>query len=156
MAEERKPKMSIDELEAVLVNLPGEEWDDLLDRVLSQRESLEAEIDPAILERAHRTLEDIRAGRGETIPAEDVLDMLEPPTVPELEAVAMQIPADERAELVDRLIAGLSGRDGYDPEWVTELNRRVDEIEAGTAKTVPAEEVFAKMRARRNARSLSR
>jgi hypothetical protein len=77
MAEERKPKMSIDELEAVLVNLPGEQWDDLLDRVLAQRESLEEEIDPAILERAQRTLEDIRAGRVQTVPAEEVLDMLD-------------------------------------------------------------------------------
>lgn len=77
MSKQGKPKMSIEEIETVLVNLPGEEWDDLLDRVLSQRESLEEEIDPAILERAQRTLEDIRAGRVKTIPAEEVLDMLD-------------------------------------------------------------------------------
>jgi hypothetical protein len=45
------------------------------DEVLA--ESLKEEIDPAILERARRTMADIRAGREKTIPADEVLDMLD-------------------------------------------------------------------------------
>jgi hypothetical protein len=37
MAEERKPKMSIDEIEAVLLDLPGEQLDELMDRLATHR-----------------------------------------------------------------------------------------------------------------------
>lgn len=155
MPEEGKRKMSIEEIEAVLLDLPTEQLDELLGRIVSQRAGADDDYNAAELAEARRRSEDMRSGRVKPVPFEQMLDLLETPTVPELEAAAMQIPADDRAELVDRLIAGLSGTDGRDPEWLAELNRRIDEAEAGTARTVPAEEVFAKMRARRNAHSLS-
>lgn len=77
MAEERKPRMSIAEIEAVLVEMPDEQFDELIDRVVAQKRRVEDEIDPAILERARRTMDDIRAGREKTVPAEEVLDMLD-------------------------------------------------------------------------------
>jgi hypothetical protein len=77
MAEERKPRMSIAEIEAVLVEMPDEQFDELIDRVVAQKRRVEDEIDPAILERARRTMDDIRAGRENTVPAEEVLDMLD-------------------------------------------------------------------------------
>ena len=147
--------MSIEEIEAVLLDLPTEQLDELLERVITQRVSVEDEIDPAVLAEAQQRSEDMTTGRVKPVPFEQLINHVEPPTVHALEVAAMQIPAEDRAELVDRLISGLTGTDGADPEWLAELNRRIDEVDAGTAKTVPAEEVFARMRARRNARSLS-
>lgn len=80
---------------------------------------------------------------------------LEAPTVADLEAAAMQIEADDRAELADRLIASLLGRESYDPEWVAILERRMDEIQSGRANTLSEEEFFARLSARRHARSVS-
>jgi hypothetical protein len=76
MTEERKP-MSIEELESALMELPGEQMDDLLNRILSRRAAYEEEIDPVVLERARRTVADIRSGRETTVPADEVLDMLD-------------------------------------------------------------------------------
>lgn len=146
--EEGKPPMSIQEIEAVLVALPDEQLDGLWDRVVSQRVGAEEEIEPEILAEARRRLQDMRSGRVASVPFEQMLD--------DLEAAAMQIPSDDRAALADRLISSLTGTFGYDPEWIAELNRRIDEVAAGTAVSVPAEQVFAKMRARREAGSLSR
>jgi putative addiction module component (TIGR02574 family) len=156
MTEERKPPMSIQEIEAVLVDLPDEQLDDLLGRVMSQRTGTDDDIDPAVLAEAHRRLDEMKSGRVTPVPFEQLLDELETPTISELEAAASRISYDDRAALVDRLIVGLTGRNGYDPVWLAELNRRIDEVEAGTAKSVPAEEVFAKMKARRDAGSLPR
>lgn len=77
MTEERKPPMSIEEREAALMELPDEQIDDLLDRIRSRRVAYEEEIDPAVLERARRTVADIRSGRETTVPADEVLDMLD-------------------------------------------------------------------------------
>lgn len=76
MTEERKPPMS-KELETALMELPDEQMDDLLNRIRSRRTAYEEEIDPAVLERARRTVADIRSGRETTFPAEEVLDMLD-------------------------------------------------------------------------------
>jgi putative addiction module component (TIGR02574 family) len=76
-------------------------------------------------------------------------------SIDEIEAVALELPQEERAELIDRLIAGLADEEGRDPQWMAELNRRIDAVEAG-ATGVPAEEVFARMRARRDAGSIPR
>lgn len=72
-------------------------------------------------------MEEIRAGRMEAIEAEEVLAELE------------------------RMVDG--EWEGPDPEWTTELNRRIDEAEAGTAVTRSAEAVFSDMRARRATRT---
>ena len=40
------------------------------------------------------------------------------------------------------------GGDDADPAWDAELLRRIESVRNGTAKTVPAEEVFAEIRAR--------
>lgn len=140
--------MSIADIEAVLVDLPDEQLDGLLGRVMSQRTGVEDVIDPVVLAEAHRRLDEMKAGRVTPVPFEQLLD--------DLEAVAMAIPEGGRAALADRLIVGLTGTNGYDPEWLAELNRRIDEAEAGTSNSIPAEEVFARMKAGRDARSLSR
>jgi hypothetical protein len=77
MAHERKGKMSIEEMEAALKDLPAEQLDGLFDRVLSDRIGGEDEIDPAILAEARRRLDDMKAGRVMPVPFEQLLDDLD-------------------------------------------------------------------------------
>jgi putative addiction module component (TIGR02574 family) len=71
----------------------------------------------------------------------------------QLEAEAMELTSQERAELAAALIASLDGVDpDDDPEeiqraWDEEILRRMAEIDAGTVELIPAEEVFAELRA---------
>lgn len=70
-----------------------------------------------------------------------------------LETEALDLPVRERARLAQRLIASLDEDVEEDQEeveraWEEELRRRVAEVESGTAELIPAEEVFAEIRAR--------
>src|SRR5687767_14392956 len=48
--------------------------------------------------------------------------------------------------------AALDDEARYNPAWVNEMHRRIDEIESGTAVTLSEEEVFFRLRNRRVAR----
>jgi putative addiction module component (TIGR02574 family) len=67
--------------------------------------------------------------------------------VDELSQKALELPAEERVLLAERLLATVHE---VDPEveaaWDVEIQRRLTEIDRGTAKLIPAEEVFAKVR----------
>ena len=67
--------------------------------------------------------------------------------VDELSQKALELPAGERVRLAERLLATVHE---VDPEveaaWDVEIQRRLTEIDRGTAKLIPAEEVFAKVR----------
>lgn len=70
-----------------------------------------------------------------------------------LEAEALELPVRERARLAQRLIESLdevvaedSGE--IDQAWEEEIRRRMAELDAGTAELIPAEQVFAELRAR--------
>ena len=72
----------------------------------------------------------------------------------QLEAEALELSSCERAQLARRLIVSLDDDPVDDPAeveraWESEIRRRVAEIDAGTAELIPAEEVFAELRARR-------
>lgn len=56
---------------------------------------------------------------------------------------AMALPIDERARLVDSLISTFPMQDAspLDESWLAEIERRSDEIDAGTAELIPWEEV---------------
>ncbi|MCB9795885.1 MAG: addiction module protein [Alphaproteobacteria bacterium] len=64
----------------------------------------------------------------------------------------LDLPHDERAELLDDLIAPGVELLPADPEIedarADEIERRLDELESGRVKTIPAEEVFAEARRR--------
>lgn len=68
-----------------------------------------------------------------------------PTVVEELSARAKSLPVEDRARLAEELLDSL--HDGADADaeaaWDREIERRVAEIEAGTVKLVPAEEVHA-------------
>ena len=67
--------------------------------------------------------------------------------VDELSQKALELPTEERVLLAERLLATVHE---VDPEveaaWDVEIQRRLTEIDRGTAKLIPAEEVFAKVR----------
>lgn len=71
-------------------------------------------------------------------------------TLDELEAQAIELPAEQRGELIHRLLVSLDGEPDGTPEeiaqaWDEEIARRVAEIDAGTAELIPAEQVFAEI-----------
>ena len=67
--------------------------------------------------------------------------------VDELSQKALELPTEERVLLAERLLATVHE---VDPEveaaWDVEIQRRLAEIDRGTAKLIPAGEVFAKVR----------
>ena len=68
--------------------------------------------------------------------------------VDELTAKARALPAEDRARLAEDLL--LSLQESPDPEveaaWDEEIRRRIEDIDSGRAKLIPAEEVFAEVR----------
>ncbi len=68
--------------------------------------------------------------------------------VESLVAQANKLSVEDRHHLIDLLVASQPEEDDVEVEaaWDHEIARRVAEIEAGTAKLIPAEEVHAKAR----------
>ena len=68
--------------------------------------------------------------------------------IDEITLKARLLPAEDRARLAEDLLSSL--HEEVDPAveaaWDTEIRRRLDEVEAGTAKLIPAAEVFAEVR----------
>lgn len=65
-----------------------------------------------------------------------------------LEAEALQLPATERALLVQVLIASLDAEAGVEEAWAEEVERRHAQIESGEAQMLPGAESLAKIRAK--------
>ena len=72
------------------------------------------------------------------------LNVLRPKEI--LEA-ALKLDADQRALLAEELWASLDVVD-LGEEWAAEIGRRIADVDAGRVKTVPAAEVFARLRQR--------
>ena len=59
---------------------------------------------------------------------------------------ALQLPATERAAIVEELMSSLDRPDPHlDALWAREAEDRVAAFEAGQMKAIPAEEVFAEL-----------
>ena len=69
------------------------------------------------------------------------------PSLETVEAAAMQLSAEERSELIERLIDTVLPAPPLHPAWEAEIARRVAEMDAGLVGGIPAEQVFEKMRA---------
>jgi putative addiction module component (TIGR02574 family) len=70
----------------------------------------------------------------------------------DLKAKALELPPPERDELVRALIESVDGEPEEAPEeiaraWDEEIERRIADHEAGRTKGIPAEEIFAEIRA---------
>lgn len=64
-----------------------------------------------------------------------------------VEAEALKLTAEERVQLADRLIASLFDDTEIEEAWASEVERRIEEIEDGRAKLIPAAEAIARARA---------
>ena len=70
-----------------------------------------------------------------------------PSLIDELSQKARALPPEERVRLAEELLATVQECDDeVDAAWDEEIKRRIAEIDAGTAKLIPAEEVFAEAR----------
>lgn len=67
-----------------------------------------------------------------------------------LESEALHLSREDRSKLATRLIESLDDDDDLDPgpEWNEEIQRRLEEIDNGTAKLIPHDEVMASIRQR--------
>ena len=68
-------------------------------------------------------------------------------TVETLEAEALQLPAEERGRLIERLIASLDVDPGVDDAWAAEVERRNAQIESGAVSLVRGPDALAKLKA---------
>jgi putative addiction module component (TIGR02574 family) len=68
-------------------------------------------------------------------------------SVQELEAALLKLPNQERARLAEVLIDSLDEENEIAQAWTDEAERRLEELRSGKVQGVPAEEVFARIRA---------
>jgi len=63
---------------------------------------------------------------------------------------ALELPINDRLMLIDKLIisTNLSTQADIDKAWSEEVERRSQELDSGTAKLIPGEEVFEKIKRR--------
>lgn len=75
-----------------------------------------------------------------------------PMTVEQIEAEALKLPDQARAELLGRLMRSLADTLAMDPDvaeaWAQEAVRRDEEMELGSVTGLPAAEVFEEMRSK--------
>lgn len=76
------------------------------------------------------------------------VDPTEVATLQRIEAAALQLSPDERAELAERLWASLEGGDEPDPAWEAEIRRRMQEVDSGAVQCRPWDDVMAELRAK--------
>jgi putative addiction module component (TIGR02574 family) len=71
-------------------------------------------------------------------------------TIDELKREALRLDPSDRADLARELLSSLDDlpEDEIERLWVEEALRRDVELDAGTARAIPADEVFAAARAR--------
>ena len=62
-------------------------------------------------------------------------------------AQALKLSPEERAQLADRLITNLFEDHEIEDAWAVEVERRIEEIESGRAKLIPATDSIARARA---------
>jgi putative addiction module component (TIGR02574 family) len=64
--------------------------------------------------------------------------------VKSLAEVVVNLPAEDRTYLAERLLASLDETD-LEQQWAVEAKRRLDEIRSGAVETVSAEEVYRRI-----------
>ncbi len=64
-----------------------------------------------------------------------------------VEAQALNLTPEDRAQLADRLITSLFEDHEIENAWASEVEHRIEEIESGRATLIPAAESIARARA---------
>ncbi|ACU89218.1 addiction module protein [Desulfomicrobium baculatum] len=62
----------------------------------------------------------------------------------------LSLPCEDRIRIVEKLLESLNAPADEEIEqaWAVEAERRIDELNSGTVRTIPGEEVFADIRQR--------
>jgi putative addiction module component (TIGR02574 family) len=68
--------------------------------------------------------------------------------VHDLEAQVLGLPPEDRARLLERLIASFEPRSPAQEAWMQVAARRREEVRSGRAAMVPGDEALARVRAR--------
>lgn len=71
-----------------------------------------------------------------------------PIPVEDLAAQALSLPSEDRAKLVERLIASFEPRSAAQSAWLQLAKSRRDDVNAGKVAMVPGEEALVRVRAR--------
>ena len=69
-------------------------------------------------------------------------------TYDQIAAEAMQLSAEERADLADKLWMSVDTPEAVAAAWDAEIERRIAQIDSGEVETIPFEEVMAELRAK--------
>jgi putative addiction module component (TIGR02574 family) len=69
------------------------------------------------------------------------------PKAQKLYEAVLELPEQERVELVDAVNENLHGpaEEGVEEAWADEIKRRIEDVESGKVKTIPWEEVDRKL-----------
>jgi len=70
-----------------------------------------------------------------------------PGAVDEILEAALKLDPQQREELIEELSASLDATN-IGEYWEAEIQRRIDDVESGRVKAVPADEVFARLEQR--------
>jgi DNA-binding transcriptional MerR regulator len=70
-----------------------------------------------------------------------------PMSLDEIEAAALELPVEQIDELIDRLADRREMAPEIEQSWMEEVERRLNEVDAGEVELIPIEETIAKMRA---------
>ena len=68
-------------------------------------------------------------------------------TLEALEAEVLRLPAEQRSQLLDRVVASLDADGSVEDAWDAEAARRDAEIESGASAPLIGKEVLARLRA---------
>jgi putative addiction module component (TIGR02574 family) len=68
--------------------------------------------------------------------------------VEDLEAQALSLPPEDRARLLERLIASFEPKSPAQAAWLDLARRRRDDVRAGRTAMVPGDEALARAKAR--------
>lgn len=69
-------------------------------------------------------------------------------SIQELEAEVLKLPSRERARLAEVLIASLDEDGEVAQAWADEGERPYQELRSGVVKSIPSDEVFARVQSR--------
>jgi putative addiction module component (TIGR02574 family) len=69
----------------------------------------------------------------------------------EILEAALKLDPQQREELIEELSASLDATN-LGEYWEAEIRRRIDDVDSGRVKTVPADEVFARLEQRFSAK----
>jgi putative addiction module component (TIGR02574 family) len=70
------------------------------------------------------------------------------PPIEDLEAQALSLPPEERARLVERLIASFEPKSAAQAAWMQLAQRRREDVRAGRAVMATGEQALARVKAR--------